>query len=183
MQAATARPTRLAAVRAISRKAFDDAVVQYMPQQRCKRRERRQVGTGIGRHMRPGAGGPVEHPSWNLKPTVGIGAGQITAENNAARLLDSCVNADPKSIPWMPRVQQFPKLSFVGVSKPRCTTRCVHIPVWTISRRRSSSLTRQHSVPSGNGPGRCGTWGLRAPARCSTVPHGTHRARRDAVSS
>jgi hypothetical protein len=88
-----------------------------MPQQRCKRRERCQVGTGSGRHMRPGAGGPVEHPCWNLKPTVGIGPGQITAENNAARLLDSCVNADPKTIPWMPRVQQFPKLSFVGVSK------------------------------------------------------------------
>ncbi|MEA2634774.1 MAG: putative transposase [Chloroflexota bacterium] len=24
-----------------------------------------------------------------------------------------------------------------------------------------------------NGPGRCAVWGLRAPARCSTVPHGT----------
>jgi hypothetical protein len=93
-----------------------------MPQQGCKRRERRQVGTGIGRHMRAGAGGPVEHPSWNLKPTVGIGTGQITAENDAARLLDSSVNADPKTTPWMPRVQQFPKLGSVGVSKPRCTT-------------------------------------------------------------
>jgi putative transposase len=32
------------------------------------------------------------------------------------------------------------------------------------------------SAPSGNGPGRCGTWGLRAPARCSTVPSGTNGA-------
>jgi hypothetical protein len=32
------------------------------------------------------------------------------------------------------------------------------------------------SAPSCNGPGRCGTWGLRAPARCSTVPSGTHAA-------
>src|SRR5207244_5070028 len=28
------------------------------------------------------------------------------------------------------------------------------------------------SVQAGNGPGRCGTWGLRAPARCITVPQG-----------
>jgi putative transposase len=27
-------------------------------------------------------------------------------------------------------------------------------------------LTPKTSAPSGNGPGRCGTWGLRAPARC-----------------
>ena len=32
------------------------------------------------------------------------------------------------------------------------------------------------SAPSGNGPGRCGMWGLRAPARCSTVPPGTTAA-------
>ena len=28
------------------------------------------------------------------------------------------------------------------------------------------------SVHAGNGPGRCGIWGLRAPARCSTAPQG-----------
>ena len=32
------------------------------------------------------------------------------------------------------------------------------------------------SAPSCNGPGRCGIWGLRAPARCSTVPAGTNAA-------
>ena len=32
------------------------------------------------------------------------------------------------------------------------------------------------SAPPCNGPGRCGTWGLRAPARCSTVPAGTNAA-------
>src|SRR5207244_2368258 len=30
---------------------------------------------------------------------------------------------------------------------------------------------------SGNGPDRCGMWGLRAPARCSTVPPGTSKGR------
>ena len=54
-----------------------------MPQKRCKRRQRRQVGMGIGRHTHPGAGRPVEHPGWNLKPTVGIGTAQITAKNNS----------------------------------------------------------------------------------------------------
>ena len=93
-----------------------------MPQKRRKRRERRQVGMGIGRHTHPGAGRPVEHPGWNLKPTVGIGTAQITAKNNAVRLLDRLVNADPKTKPRMPSVQQFPKLSSVGVLKPCCTT-------------------------------------------------------------
>ena len=32
------------------------------------------------------------------------------------------------------------------------------------------------SAPSCNGPGRCGIRGLRAPARCSTVPVGTNAA-------
>jgi hypothetical protein len=32
------------------------------------------------------------------------------------------------------------------------------------------------SAPPCNGPGRCGMWGLRAPARCSTVPAGTNAA-------
>jgi putative transposase len=39
--------------------------------------------------------------------------------------------------------------------------------------RGASSKT---SAPSGNGPRRCGTWGLRGPARCATVPSGTNAA-------
>jgi hypothetical protein len=34
------------------------------------------------------------------------------------------------------------------------------------------------SAPSGYGPGRCGTSGLRAPARCATVPLGTNCSQR-----
>src|SRR5215216_4265368 len=92
-----------------------------MPQQRRNRRERRQVDMGIGRHAHSGAGGPVEHPGWNLKPAVSIGTAQITARNNAVRRLDSGVNADPKTKPRMPWVQQFPKLGSVGVLKTCCT--------------------------------------------------------------
>ena len=36
---------------------------------------------------------------------------------------------------------------------------------------RQANLIR--SVRAGNGPGRCGDGGLRAPARCVTVPRGT----------
>ena len=34
------------------------------------------------------------------------------------------------------------------------------------------------SVPVSNGPGRCGMWGLRAPARCTTAPQGANRSKR-----
>jgi hypothetical protein len=96
-----------------------------MPQKRRKRRERHQVGTSIGRHTYPGASRPVEHPGWNLEPTVGIGTAQITAENDAVRPLDRLVDADPKSKPRMPWVQQFLKLGSVGVLKPCCTINAV----------------------------------------------------------
>jgi hypothetical protein len=43
-----------------------------MLQQRRKRRERRQLDMGIGRHTHPGARRSVEHPGRNLKPTVRI---------------------------------------------------------------------------------------------------------------
>jgi hypothetical protein len=31
------------------------------------------------------------------------------------------MNADPQAGPWMPRIQQLPKLGIVGVLKPCCT--------------------------------------------------------------
>ncbi len=43
-------------------------------------KERAQVS--IGHHTHLGAGRPVKHPCWNLKPTVGIRTAQITAKNN-----------------------------------------------------------------------------------------------------
>jgi hypothetical protein len=92
-------------------------------QKRRKHRERRQVDMGIRRHTHPGAGRPVEHPGWNLQPTVRIRTAQITAKNNAIRPLDRLVNSDLKTKPRMPSVQQFSKLSSVGVLKLCCTTR------------------------------------------------------------
>jgi hypothetical protein len=92
-----------------------------MPHQLRKRHERRQIGMGISSHTHPGAGRPLEHPCWNLKPAVHIGTAQTTTKNNLARPLDSFVNANPKTKPWMPPVKQFAKVSSVGVLKPRCT--------------------------------------------------------------
>ena len=113
---------------------------------------------GIGRNTHPGASRSVEHPGWNLKPTVGIGTAQITAKNNSVRLLYSFVNADPKSKPRMPWVQQFSKLSSVGVLKPCCTTRCVRTAHSATCRQ---PLTPNAARPKSNGTGRCAT--LRAP--------------------
>jgi hypothetical protein len=86
-----------------------------LPQASCT------IGMGISSHTHPGAGRPLEHPCWNLKPAVHIGTAQTTTKNNLARPLDRFVNANPKTKPWMPPVQQFAKLSSVGVLKPRCT--------------------------------------------------------------
>ena len=94
-----------------------------MPQERRKRCERRQVDIGIRRETRLGAGRPVKHPGRNLQPTVRIGTAQAAAKNSATRPLDRRVNADPKTEPRMPWVQQFPKLGSVGVLKLSCTTR------------------------------------------------------------
>jgi hypothetical protein len=100
-------------------------VAQRVPHQLRKGHERRQIGISISSHTHPGAGRPLEHPCWNLKPAVHIGTAQTTTKNNLARPLDRFVNANPKTKPWMPPVQQFAKLSSVGVLKPRCTMRNV----------------------------------------------------------
>ena len=92
-----------------------------MPQEQRKRCERRQVDIGIRRETRLGAGRPVEHPGRNLQPTIRIGTAQAAAKNSATRPLDRRVNADPKTEPRMPWVQQFPKLGSVGVLKLSCT--------------------------------------------------------------
>ena len=93
-----------------------------MPEQRRKRYKRRQVGMAIGRHTQIGAGRPVKHPRRNLQQTQRLGTAQIAAENNAVRLLNRLVNADPKTKPRMPWIKQFPKLGAVGVLKLCCTT-------------------------------------------------------------
>jgi hypothetical protein len=45
---------------------------------------------GISRKTHPGAGGPIGHPGWNLKPS----AAHATAKDDAIRLFDRFVNAD-----------------------------------------------------------------------------------------
>ena len=51
-----------------------------------------------------------------------------------------------------------------------------HSSLGYLDAERVRGSRSKTSAPSGNGPGRCGTWGLRAPARCSTVPPGTNAA-------
>jgi hypothetical protein len=44
------------------------------------------------------------------------------------------------------------------------------------ARAKAEDLCRRHGIRcsacAGNGPGRCGMWGLRVPARCSTALRG-----------
>ena len=73
-------------------------------------------------------------------------------------------------------IKQFSENGLVGVLKPCCTTRYVRIRASAISRRTSSWLEEQGQRPAMQRAGRYGIWGLRAPARCSTVPAGTNAA-------
>ena len=99
--------------------------------------ERRQIDMGI-RHSHLDAGRPFKHPGRNLQPTVRIGTAQAAAKNTVTRPLDRRVNADPKTKPRMPWVQQFSKLGSVGVLKLCCTTLRGHIPRLIIERRQST---------------------------------------------
>jgi len=77
---------------------------------------------GIGQPNR-GAGRPIKHPAGNFKPPISATTAEITAEDNTACLLDSFVNADSKTKPRMPRIQQLAKFGIMGVLKPCCTTK------------------------------------------------------------
>ena len=105
---------------------------------------------GLGHQTHPGAGRPIKHPRRNLQPTACFGGFQITAESNAVRPLDHLMNANTKTSPRMPRVQQLPKLGTVGVLKPRCTTKSARMgrsatkprSRWSSDQRRSARPER-----------------------------------------
>ena len=116
-----------------------------MPQERRKICERRQIDMGI-RHTHLGAGRPVKHPGRNLQPTVRIGTAQAAAKNSVTRPLDRRVNADPKTKPRMPWVQQFSKLGSVGVLKLCCIMAGAHIRALTARHRIKPTSPRCHSA-------------------------------------
>src|SRR5947208_13341127 len=107
--------------------------------------ERRQIDMGI-RHSHLDAGRPFKHPGRNLQPTVRIGTAQAAAKNTVTRPLDRRVNADPKTKPRMPWVQQFSKLGSVGVLKLCCTTLGVHIRALTARHPIKPTSPRCHSA-------------------------------------
>ena len=91
----------------------------------------------------------TKHPRWNLQPTVRVGCSQVAAKDNTARPLNCLMNADPQVGPWMPRIQQFPKLGTVGVLKPCCTTRSGPTPQSDTSHQRQTcSCLRSPRVAS-----------------------------------
>ena len=152
-----------------------------MPQQRRKRCQRRQVGM---RHRPPYAPWrkPTGRTSRPESPANGSASEPLRLQRKTtpSGLVDRLVNADPKTKPRMPRVQQFPKLGPVGVLKPCCTTRCVHTRASAISRRTSSWLDCQTQRPVMQRARTLRCAGLRALARCTTrsarstcMKHGT----------
>jgi hypothetical protein len=58
----------------------------------------------------------VKHPGRNLKPTLYSRSAQVAAKNNAVRLADRFVNADPKTKPRMPSVTRLLETRFRGRS-------------------------------------------------------------------
>jgi len=114
----------------------------------------------------------TKHPRWNLQPTVRVGCSQVAAKDNTARPLNCLMNADPQVGPWMPRIQQFPKLGTVGVLKPCCTTRSGPTPQSDTSHQRQTcSCLRSPRVASCATPtGSTGHAGASASLKLNNIP-------------
>jgi hypothetical protein len=126
---------------------------------------------GIRCHTHPGAGRPVEHPSRNLEPTVRIRTAQTAAKNSAVRSLNRRVNADPKTAPRMSRVQQFSKLSSVGVLKLCFTIAAGRTRALTTAPRIKPTSTNYRSARRPN-PGRGSTWQRGKSVQTTGAPSG-----------
>jgi|SRR5215471_9514302 hypothetical protein len=144
--------------------------------------ERRQVGVGLDRQTHLGTGRPIKHPRWNLKPTVRVGCSQVAAKDNTARPLNYLMNADPQVGPWMPRIQQFPKLGTVGVLKPCGITAIGLIRDLTDARPIKPASTRCPSARRRPTPGRGSTYRRGNSVQTTAVTSGIHRIHNDDIS-
>ena len=79
---------------------------------------------------------PVEHPCWNLQPTICLRSIQRAAEGDIASLVDGPMNANSATKPRMISIKNLAKNGPVGVLKPCCTTTGVRTRRWAISPRR-----------------------------------------------
>jgi hypothetical protein len=80
---------------------FYGTVVQYVPQQRPKRYQRRQVGMGICRQMDLAHADRSNIHVGISNQALRVRSGKIALENHATRPFDRSMNRDPKTRPRM----------------------------------------------------------------------------------
>src|SRR6266850_325948 len=98
---------------------------------------------GLPCGWRRGLFGAIEHPCWDLQPSIRFRSIQRAAENNAMRLVDRRVHDDLSARPRMMRIENLAKNGLVGVLKPRCTMPSGHTPRSDIVRPPQKRSCRQ----------------------------------------
>jgi hypothetical protein len=69
---------------------------------------------------------PIEHPPWDLKPSIRLLSRNAATEDRSVTLLDHFMDVDLPPGPGMPRIKEFTlNIGPVGVPLSSCTTRCV----------------------------------------------------------
>jgi hypothetical protein len=64
---------------------------------------------------------PIEHPGWNLQPSIRYLTGKAATEDRCIILVDDFVNVDLMPGPGMPRIKKLaPITSNVGVLSSNC---------------------------------------------------------------
>ena len=67
-------------------------------------------------------GNRVEHPQWHLRYTRRLEWIECAAQNNLAILLYRVENPHRTSAPWVPAIENFPRLGNMGVVLTACIT-------------------------------------------------------------
>ena len=88
-------------------------------------------------------------------------------ESFNGKFRDECLNSNGSAPEPRPRSSSKTGSMLGCTARPDRASTIRHRPNSPPSSRR-----RLQRRQTGNGPGRCGIWGLRAPARCSTAPQG-----------
>ena len=100
---------------------------------------------------------PVEHPSWNLQPTICLRSIQRAAENDIISLVNGPMNANSATKPRMMPIKNLAKNGPVGVLKRCCTMAADRTRALTTPHRIKPTSTSRQSAWQPN-PGRGSTY-------------------------
>jgi len=100
---------------------------------------------------------PVEHPCWNLQPSICSRSIQRAAESDIISLVDRSMNANSATKPRMISIKNLAKNGPVGVLNPCCTIAAALTRALTAARRIKPTATRCRSAWQPN-PGRGSTY-------------------------